>query len=477
MKTPLQLIRRERPSTKTEGPLPAHAWFAAETLLRDKSRAGFYVTLIILLLSSLAAAQTLSGAVKNSTTAKPSSGDEVILFKLGAGMEEAGRTHTDAEGRFSFKLGDSQALHLVRAVHQGVTYHRVVLQGTTSLAIDVCDVAKSVEGVQVLVDIMRIETAQGHIVVTRDFGVRNSSNPPRTQMNDRSLEFYVPDGAHIIADSATAASENGNPLKSAPVPEREKNRYSFVYPLRPGFTHFEVAYQLPYSGKANLDPRSVYPLQNFVVIVPKAMQFHAAAASAGFKSMRNAKQPDAIVRVAANTKAGQNLAFDISGAGAVQAGQQSPSEPPRPSAENSVIPATPEVSDKRPGGGLGRPIDAPDPLQKYRWWILGGSSAVLLLGIFYVASRRQPFAGTRHHNRPSLRPEQKSKHEATEAILATKRTVERPNSRQMEGIKEELFKIELERKRGHISQSEYQRAKSALDQNLIRALKQDVQKA
>ena len=62
--------------------------------------------LAILLLTTLAAAQTLTGTVKNSTTGKPAAGDEVVLLKLGQGMEEAGRTKTDAKGQFSFKLDD-----------------------------------------------------------------------------------------------------------------------------------------------------------------------------------------------------------------------------------------------------------------------------------------------------------------------------------------------------------------------------------
>src|ERR1700681_895451 len=209
LKTLLQVIPRERASGNERG-------------------ASIRAALVILLLTSFAAAQTLTGKVKNSTTGKPSAGDEVIVFKLGLGMEELGRTKTDAAGQFSLKLDDSQSPHLVRAIHQGVTYHRVALPGTTSVAIAVCDVAKRVKGIQVVADIMRIQTARGHIVVTRDFGVRNTSNPPRTQMSERNLEFYVPDGAHIIGDSATATGENGNPLKSLPVPEREKNRYSFI---------------------------------------------------------------------------------------------------------------------------------------------------------------------------------------------------------------------------------------------------------
>jgi hypothetical protein len=47
----------------------------------------------------------------------------------------------------------------------------------------------------------------------------------------------------------------------------------------------------------------------------------------------------------------------------------------------------------------------------------------------------------------------------------------------MEGIKEELFHIEVERKQDQISQAEYERAKAALDQTLNRALKREAQRA
>jgi hypothetical protein len=189
--------------------------------------------LCILLLASIAAAQTLTGTVKNATTGKPAAGDEVVLLKLGQGMEESGRTKTDAQGKFSFKLDDEQTPHLVRAIHNDVTYHRMAPPGTSSVDVDVYDVAKKVDAIKVVADIMRIQAEQGQMQIIREFGVQNSSNPPRTQMSEHNLEFYVPDGAQIIPDSATATTENGNPLKSAPVPEGEKNRYSFIFPLRP----------------------------------------------------------------------------------------------------------------------------------------------------------------------------------------------------------------------------------------------------
>lgn len=468
MKALLRIIAREYLSNEKARTERATAPLAS-TAVGTARGASIHIALVVLLLASLAAAQTLTGTVRNSTTGKPSGGDEVILFNLGRGMEESGRIKADAKGNFSLKLDNTESPHLLRAIHDGVTYHRMAPPGTTSVAIEVYDVARKVDGVGVVADIMRIQTTQGHIVVTRDFGVRNASDPPRTQMNERNLEFYIPDGAQLISDSATATSENGNPLKTTPLPERDKNRYSFIFPLRPGFTHFEVSYQLPYSRSANLDPRSIYPLQNFVVILPKAMQFHATPGSAGFKVMNSPNQPDASVRVAANTKGGQNLGFNISGDGALETSQQ---RGPEGSAkgEQSSTGGTSGTSDSRPGGGLGPPIDAPDPLQKYRWWILASFATAMLLGSIYVASRRRPTTRALRHkdfNGPG-----DGTGEGTRTFVRA-----RPNSNLMEGIKEQLFQIESKHKQGQISQSEYERAKAALDQTLSRALKLRTQKA
>jgi hypothetical protein len=429
---------------------------------------------LTLLLTAFASAQTLTGTVKNATTGKPSVGDDVVLLKLGEGMEEAGRTKTDAKGHFSFKLDDAHAPHLIRAIHQEVTYHRMAPPGTTSVEMEVYDAAKVIDGISVVADIMRVQAQQGQMVVVREFGVQNSSKPPRTQMNERNLEFNIPSGAQIIPDSSTATTEGGNPLKSAPVPEGEKDRYSFIFPLRPGLTRFEVAYQMPYSGSANIDPKSIYPLEHFVVMTPKSMQFTAANSSAGFKLINYPQEPDAAVQVASNTSPGESLAFKVSGEGALQETQGGP--------QGSQASGTPPAqANSRPGGGLGPPIDAPDPLQKYRWWILGGFAAVLVLGGVYVASRQQSAARALARQRiASSMPAMQEEYDYEVAEIPSSQTARpapRSNSMLMEGIKEELFQLEVERKRGEISQAEYEEAKSALDQTLERALKREAQKA
>jgi len=332
------------------------------------------VVFTALLVSTLASAQTLTGTVKNSTTGKPAAGDDVVLLSLGQGMEEAGRTKSDAKGNFSFKL-DGQGPHLIRVIHQDVTYHRMAPPGTTSVEVEVYDVSKKVEGIDVIADIMRFQAGNGNMQVERTFAVQNNSKPPRTQMSERNLEFSVPEGAKI--EEGEAMTAGGQPVKSAPVPvgDNAKNRYSFLFPLRPGETRFNVVYTLPYTGSINVDPKLNYPLEHFVAIAPKSMQFSPANPDA-FKTTPFPGQPDANVEVASNVQVGQSVAFKLTGEGELA----QPTENGQAQGSSGG-----QQAESRPGGGLGPPIDAPDPLQRYRWWIIGGFAAVLIIGGVFVA--------------------------------------------------------------------------------------------
>ena len=436
-----------------------------------------------ILLSALASAQTLTGTVKNATTGKPGAGDEVILITLGNGMEEAGRTKADSKGNFSFKL-EQQGPHLVRVIHQEVTYHRMAPPGTTSVEVEVYDVGKKVEGIEVVADIMRFQAQQGQLQIERTFAVQNNSKPPRTQMNEHNLEFYVPEGATINEGQAMTAG--GQPVKSAPVPEGQnaKNKYSFLFPLRPGETRFNVVYTVPYTGSMNIDPKSVYPLQHFVAIAPKSMNFEPAQAS-NYNLTNFPGQPDAKVEVASNADLGKPLAFKLSGEGTLAA-------PADENGQGGGGGMQAQGDGNRPGGGLGPPIDAPPPLRQYQWWILGGIAAVLLVGGFFIASRQQSAnrAAARGKAKPVVQVEEEEEvYEPAPVAVARETKPSRPavqaapqpararTSMLLEGLKEELFELEVEHKQGQISQQEYEKTKAALDQTLQRALKRESQKA
>src|SRR6266436_3702943 len=331
--------------------------------------------ILAVILSSFAAAQTLSGTATNGTTGKPAAGDEIILIHLSNGMEVAAKTKADSAGKFSFKLSDGAGPHLIRAIHQGVTYHQMAPPGTNSVEVQVYDVAKKITDLSMTADVLRFEADSGQLHGKRLFAVNNTSAPAKTQMNDHNFEFYLPEGAKL--ESAQARAPNGQPIVAEATPQSEKNRYAIAFPLRPGETQFQVEFTLPYAGSIKLDPKPLYPAQHVVVVIPKTMQFNAGN-STQFQSMQDPGQSDTVVQVAQQTEAGQSLPFTISGTGTI-------SETPDQTASGA---AKGQGRDNRPGGGLGAPIDAPEPLQQYRWPILIGFALVLAVGAWVVIKRK-----------------------------------------------------------------------------------------
>ena len=416
-----------------------------------------------------AQAQTLTGKVTNGTTGKPAAGDEVILINIANGMDIAANTKADSTGKFSFKLSDAGSPHLIRAVHQGVTYHQMAPPGTNSVAVNVYDVAKKVPEIQVTADVMRFQADNGTLQGVRLFAVNNPSTPPRTQMNDHNFEFYLPAGAKI--EQSQAKAPNGQPIAAEAAPQSEKNRYAVVFPLRPGETQIQVQFTMPYSGSLKFDPKPLYPAEHVVVVLPKTMQFEAANASI-FQSMNDPSQADTTVQVAQQVQPGQSLSYTIKGTGTIN---ESPQQVAAGAAQGQK-----EGMSNRPGGGLGTPIDTPDPLQQYRWWILGGFAIVLAAG-GWVVTKRQTSAATATASAGSAAVPTSQSRVAPPRAVATAAPVSAvpqpasapaaKSSALLEALKEEMFQLELERRQGKITQSEYEKTKAALDQTLDRALK------
>jgi hypothetical protein len=407
-----------------------------------------------------AAAQTLSGTVTNGTTSKPAAGDQVILINLSNGMDVADKTKADSAGKFSFTLKDGPGgPHLIRAVHQGVTYHQMAPPGVGSVDLNVYDVAPKVSALSVTADVLRIQADGGSLQGVRLFVVSNTSSPAKTQMNDHNFEFFLPPGAKI--EQVQARAPNGQPIAAEAAPQAEKNRYAIAFPLRPGETQFQLEFTLPYTGELKLDPKPLYPAEHLVVVLPKTMQFKADNPPS-FQSMQDPSQGDSIVEVAQQTKPGQALGFTVQGTGTIT---ESPGQTASGAAQSQAGP------DNRPGGGLGIPIDAPDALQKYRWPILGGFAVLLALGGWVVTKRQAGSPAVAAPVKPSAASHDVSPAQRAAAPAPASNAPAARSSMLLEALKEEMFQLEVERKQGKITPVEYEKARAALDQTLERALK------
>jgi hypothetical protein len=443
-----------------------------ELFLSKVAQSASLAVILTLALVSVSA-QTLTGTVTNGTTNKPAAGDEVILINIMSGMDVAANTKADSSGKFSFTLKDAASPHLIRAVHQGVTYHQMAPPGSKTVEMMVYDVAKKIPEIQVTADVMRFQAEGGRLKGIRLFAVNNASAPPKTQMNDHNFEFYLP--ARATIDQAQAKAPSGQPIGVEAMPQSDKSRFAVNFPLRPGETQIQVQFTMPYSGSLTFDPKPLYPAEHVVVVLPKSMQFDAANASL-FQSMNDPNQSDTIVEVARQTLPGQSLTYTIKGTGTISESQQQVASG---SAQAGSAQGQPEGMSNRPGGGLGTPIDTPDPLQQYRWWILGGFAIVLAAGGWYVTKRQTVGATAPASTSATIGVAPRARVQTTvnagaAPATSAQKTASAPDgnsSKLLEALKEEMFQLELERRQGKITASEYEKTKAALDQTLDRALK------
>lgn len=401
--------------------------------------------LVLLLTAASAFAGTLSGTVTNGTTGKPAAGDDVILITLQGSMQEEARTKTDASGHYSLNVADDSIPHLVRAVHNDVWYHQPAPPGTSTANVQVFDAVRKVDGLTGSFDVMRIQTDTTGLAVTESYVLKNNSSPQRTVMSERSFEIYLPKTAAL--DQSQAAGPGGMPVRTTPIPFPDKGHYAFNFPLRPGETTFQLAYHLPYSGSADFSPRLTVPMENLGIMLPKSMQFIAAKLGS-YETLNDNGTP---VQVLRNVAAGPVPAFRVSGTGALPTeSQDQNSEPSGAAASN------------RPGGGLGNPEATPDPLQNYRWYILGLLLLVLAAGAFWATNKRQP--AMQASGAPS-----DARYDAPPP--ASREEGPRRGNMLLEALKEELFTLETERLQKQISEEEYAKAKAALDETLKRAMR------
>jgi hypothetical protein len=407
----------------------------------------------LLLASVVAQAAQVTGTVTNKTTGKPAAGDTVVLVDVQAGMGEAAKATTDARGHYSLtKPGNSP--YLVRAMHQGAGYFIAAPEGGAPGDISVYDVAAKVDGVAIDEDVLGMEAANGQLQVTERYILHNNGTPPRTQWSPHSFEVVLPTEAAVAG--VAVQRPGGLPTSVKLDPDGPKGHYSFNLPIQPDEgdkgTLFQIEYSVPYgSGKYTFKPQVTLPARTVWVVLPKSMTF----AGAGFQS--SPQDPGVQTYVAKNAVPGKALEFTVGGSGSMPreaqgggGGQQS--------ADNGGQDAS--AAGNGPGGGIGAPIATPDPLSKYKWWILGALALLMAAAAAFLL--RKP-AGTPAVASTPVSP--------SAGPVPSFTPPANKNTALLSVLKDELFALESEKIAGTLSAAEYTELKAALETVLKRALK------
>ncbi len=427
--------------------------------------------LALLTVSSLAAwAGTIHGTVTNQTTGKPSSGDSVTLLSLTGAMDELTTAKTDAQGHFSLKTPADTDPYLIKVEHQKGSYFKNMPPGMSTAEISVYDVAAKVDGVSTEADVLRLETEGGQLKVTENYFVKNVSSPPRTQASSKTFEVVLP--ADATLEGAATVGPSNMPISATPDPISPKGHYAFDFPIRPNErdlgTRFQLSYHIAYSGSYTFKPVMMEKVDNLVVMLPKTMKL------TGNDGLSFQPVPDDVsgqTMLAKNIAPGQNLSFTVSGEGSLPrdaAAQGGGGGGMGGGAADSADTTQANGPGGKPGGGLGVPIDTPDPLAKYKYWILAGLGLALVIAAAFLL--RKPAGSVvvaAPGPNPAL-PTQAAAHAPIHAPIPAAPVS--PARAQMDHIKEELFTLESEKISGKISPEDYAEARAALETVLKRAM-------
>lgn len=397
---------------------------------------------------SAAAAGTVSGTVNNGTTNAPVRGTEVILMQLQGGMEPVATTKTDASGHFTITndaLGAGPML--IRVPYKGVLYHEPIAPGATTANVTVYEPTTDAHSFAVTTRAIVLQPKGSDLLVGEEYTIQNQTHPPVAYyLKDGTFKFQVPQGGQLNQVSAWGAT--GMPVIQGTI-DKGNGVEAVDWPFRPGDNGVRLSYQLPYaSNQATFHTSSLYKVQRVLLVVPPGLQ----VSSPEFTPAGTQQGYDIYTRdsVAANAP----LTISVSGT----------ASEPAP-ADNSQDPSVNSRADAN--GEAAATTTLPPRLSNNLQYILVvGFAALFLLGVIFLW--RRPLAETvppaganatapkksrnRHRDTGSVNPPG----QRSDAIQ-TVAEVEREVTQSLDELKEKLFRLELRRQAGTISEEEYAR--------------------
>lgn len=409
-------------------------------------------TLLVLCAASAALAGSVSGVVRNGTTGRPAAGVDVILLELQGGMETVANTKTDGQGRYRLdNPAIGQQPMLLRAIYRGVTFHQPLSPGKDTADVEVFDSTSNSNAIRVSSRLIVFQPNGSNLLVGEEYTIQNQTKPPESYYKaDGDFDFVVAEGGELSQVSSWGPS--GMPVVQGTI-NRGNRRYAIAFAFHPGENGVRVSYQLPYnSNQTSVRLASPYAAQRVLLVVPPTMQ----VSSPGF-------QP-------AGTEQGYNVyARDAIAAGATLDVSVSGTAPP-PTASDQ------QSQDQANGRDSGVPVQAlPGRLDNLKWVIVGGFASLFLLGMLFLWRRPVPAPATVAASATAARPSdgpragrkaEKRAKAAPAAPADVVAEVEREVGQSLDSLKDLLFRLELRRQAGTISQEEYARERGRAEKAL-----------
>lgn len=420
-----------------------------------------FASLLLCLLASSAFPGTLTGTVKNGTTGKPAAGVDVILLQLSAGMQPVANGKTDAQGGFKFEHADvGVAPMLVRAVYRGVNYHEPVPPGKNSAEVQVFDPTDKPSAIRVTNHAVILQPNGAELLVGEEFTIENKTQPPLAfYRNDGTFNFSIPEAAQF--NQASAWGSTGMPTAQGTI-DKGKNQMAIAYAFRPGENGVRFSYKIAYPGsQLSLHNVSPYSVGRLIIAAPPSVQVSGEGLSSAGQDQGFS------VYTRENVAANAVVAINVSGTAPMPASGQGGTPAAAQSAGGpSDAAQNPGVNSRQDTGGSDAAATAtalPARLDSLKWILVGGFVALFALGFAYLLRRPQmAVAGAPAEAAVAVPPVPPAAKSAAASVADVNREVRGS----LDELKDTLFRLELRRQAGTVSEQDYARERKRLEQVL-----------
>ena len=470
----LDAFRRGTASAEPKAPLE-HGALAAEGPVKPLLQIAL-VAILLALFGMPASAGTLSGTIINRTTGKPTPNVDLTLLSPTQGMIEVGSAKSDAQGRFSLtndKIG--LAPILVRATYHDVSFNTFAPPSRPEVEVEIFDISKDPKTISITSHIIIFQPQGERLVGAEEYEVQNNSQPPSAFFrSEGDFDFVIPENGAL--GQVTTIAGMGMSVAQASI-DKGKGRFSIAYPFRPGQTNVRLSYELPYANNsAVLKLPASYPGVKLLVVVPPGVTITGDGLSAA------GQEQGMMVYTHDPLPAKGLLAVNLSGVGA-------------PAEESAQGQQSAQEGNSRTAGQ--EVIAAPSRIDEFKWYLFAGIAALFAMGAILLTRKQVVLADTPvAQGEPSSAaafssPQSKSARSAKskkalsvpastnapgKAVAAGLQTRDVPNevaaavdehvSVTLDALKDQLFRLELRRQAGTISEEDYAREKAKFDKLL-----------
>jgi len=399
--------------------------------------------LTLLFAASLSLAGTLTGTVINRTTGQPVPNTDVDLLSPTGGMALLASVKSDAQGHFTATndaIGTVPVL--IRVTYQDVGFNTFAPPVRPTVEVEVFNVSKDPKTISIDSHVVIFQPQGDKLLGAEEYNVKNNSQPPVAFFRaEGNFDFDVPEKGALKNVTATSGAM-GMDVPQASI-DKGKGRYAIAYAFRPGDTNVRLSYELPYpnnSGTVKL-PAAYGGVRLLLVAPPGVTVTGEGISPAGQEQGMNVFLHDPLA-------AKGSLTVSISGVGS-------------PADSSGGQQAQEGNSRNEPQG---QQVNlAPPRIDDLKWPLFGGLLALFALGAILLSRKQVVVAPAPDVEVP---PAPATKKPAKEKKAASADSMKETVNASIDSLKDEVFRLELRKQAGTISEEEYKREKARVEKLL-----------